>query len=76
MTRSFELIHDPTLVSTILLFFGRLCVVSVAATKSTANKRIMENALYANVQKLYDNGLYECVIPTVSTWCYTASHCI
>ncbi|KAH8386484.1 hypothetical protein KR093_000790, partial [Drosophila rubida] len=31
-----------------------------------ANNLIMENALFANVQKLYDNGLYECTIPVAS----------
>ncbi|KAH8275705.1 hypothetical protein KR044_008392, partial [Drosophila immigrans] len=30
------------------------------------NKPIMEVALFANVQKLYDNGLYECTIPVAS----------
>lgn len=26
----------------------------------------MENALFANVKKLYDHKMYECVIPAVS----------
>ncbi|EDW06575.1 anaphase-promoting complex subunit 7 [Drosophila mojavensis] len=29
----------------------------------------MENALCTNIKKLYDNGLYECVIPTASLLC-------
>ncbi|XP_023166896.1 anaphase-promoting complex subunit 7 [Drosophila hydei] len=29
----------------------------------------MENALCSNIKKLYDNGLYECVIPTASLLC-------
>ncbi|XP_030568255.1 anaphase-promoting complex subunit 7 [Drosophila novamexicana] len=29
----------------------------------------MENALFSNIKKLYDHGLYECVIPSASLLC-------
>jgi len=58
--RNYRYINDS---STALLAKPIPSLLSVAATHQI---NIMENALFSNVQKLYDNGLYECVIPAVS----------